>query len=70
MLGVNQSVLHWDMVCDLRSGSEICVDDQLLCKDGVFVVWRSMHERHTKMEPGQAALVLYFLGNDIKAWDG
>ncbi len=37
-LGVNQSVLHWDMVCDLRSGSEIRVDDELFCKDGVFVI--------------------------------
>lgn len=36
--GVNQSVLHWDMVCDLRNGSEIHVDDQLFCKDGRFVV--------------------------------
>jgi hypothetical protein len=37
-LGVNQSALHWDMVCDLRSGSEIRVDDELFCKDGVFVI--------------------------------
>lgn len=37
-LGVNQSVLHWDMVCDLRNGSEIRVDDELFCKDGKFVV--------------------------------
>ena len=37
-LGVNQSVLHWDMVCDLRNGSEIRVDDELFCKDGEFAV--------------------------------
>jgi aminopeptidase len=37
-LGLNQSALHWDMVCDLRSGSEIRVDDELFCKDGVFVI--------------------------------
>jgi aminopeptidase len=36
--GVNQSALHWDMVCDLRSGSEIRVDDVLFCKDGQFVI--------------------------------
>ena len=36
--GVNQSALHWDMVCDLRSGSEVRVDGQLFCKDGEFVV--------------------------------
>jgi len=35
--GTNQSSLHWDMVCDLRSGSEIRVDDELFCKDGQFV---------------------------------
>ena len=37
-LGVNQSALHWDMVCDLRQGSEIRVDGELFCKDGEFVV--------------------------------
>lgn len=36
--GVNQSALHWDMVCDLRKGSEIRVDGELFCKDGEFVV--------------------------------
>ena len=36
--GVNRSALHWDMVCDLRSGSEIRVDGELFCKDGEFVV--------------------------------
>jgi aminopeptidase len=36
--GVNESALHWDMVCDLRSGSEIRVDGELFCKDGQFVV--------------------------------
>jgi aminopeptidase len=37
-LGVNQSAIHWDMVCDLRQGSEIRVDDELFCKDGQFVI--------------------------------
>jgi len=36
--GVNQSALHWDMVCDLRSGSEVRVDGQLFCKDGEFAI--------------------------------
>jgi aminopeptidase len=36
--GVNQSALHWDMVCDLRKGSEIRVDGELFCKDGKFVI--------------------------------
>ncbi len=36
--GVNQSSLHWDMVCDLRSGGEVYVDDELFSKDGKFVV--------------------------------
>jgi aminopeptidase len=36
-LGVNESAIHWDMVCDLRQGSEIRVDDELFCKDGKFV---------------------------------
>lgn len=37
-LGVNESALHWDMVCDLRQGSEIRIDGELFCKDGKFVV--------------------------------
>lgn len=37
-LGVNQSAIHWDMVCDLRQGSEIRVDGELFSKDGTFVV--------------------------------
>lgn len=36
--GINVSALHWDMVCDLRTGSEIRVDGELFCKDGNFVV--------------------------------
>ncbi len=36
--GVNHSALHWDMVCDLRSGSEIRVDGEVFCKDGQFVI--------------------------------
>jgi len=36
--GKNESAIHWDMVCDLRSGGEIWVDDELLYKDGQFVI--------------------------------
>ena len=34
----NESAIHWDMVCDLRKGGEIRVDDQLLYRDGKFVI--------------------------------
>ncbi len=37
-LGVNESAIHWDMVCDLRQGSEIRIDDEIFCKDGQFIV--------------------------------
>jgi aminopeptidase len=36
--GVNQSALHWDMVCDLRQQGEVWVDDVLFLKDGKIVV--------------------------------
>lgn len=36
--GLNDSALHWDMVCDLRHGSEIFVDGALFAKDGEFVI--------------------------------
>jgi aminopeptidase len=34
----NKSGLHWDMICDLRSGGEIWVDGELLYKNGQFVI--------------------------------
>jgi len=34
----NESAIHWDMVCDLRKGGEIRVDDQLLYRNGKFVI--------------------------------
>ena len=36
--GKNVSTIHWDMICDMRAGGEIWVDDELLYKDGRFVV--------------------------------
>ena len=36
--GKNQSALHWDMICDMRTDSEIRVDGELFYKDGRFQV--------------------------------
>jgi aminopeptidase len=36
--GLNESALHWDMVCDLRQGGEVYVDGVLFAKDGAFVI--------------------------------
>jgi aminopeptidase len=36
--GVNDSAVHWDMVCDLRHGGRIAVDGQDFQVDGRFVV--------------------------------
>jgi len=33
----NKSAIHWDMICDLRTDSEITVDGQLFYKNGQFV---------------------------------
>jgi aminopeptidase len=35
--GSNESALHWDMVCDLRSGGEVFADGELLMRDGALV---------------------------------
>ena len=35
---VNESAIHWDMVCDLRQGGEIWVDGTLMYKNGKFVI--------------------------------
>ena len=36
--GVNESAVHWDMVCDLRRGGRISVDGEVLMEDGRFLV--------------------------------
>jgi aminopeptidase len=35
--GTVQSALHWDLVCDLRSGSEVYADGELVYRDGHFL---------------------------------
>ncbi|MHB8692879.1 MAG: aminopeptidase [Solirubrobacteraceae bacterium] len=35
--GVNVSTLHWDLVCDLRSGGRVTVDHELLIERGSLV---------------------------------
>ena len=33
----NKSAIHWDMICDMRTDSEILVDGDLFYKNGQFV---------------------------------
>lgn len=35
---VNESGVHWDMLCDLRNGGEIYGDGALIYKDGKFII--------------------------------
>jgi aminopeptidase len=35
---VNKSIIHWDMICDLRSEAEIRVDGEALYRNGKFLV--------------------------------
>lgn len=35
--GRNESALHWDMVCDLRSGGQVWADGRLIAENGQFV---------------------------------
>jgi aminopeptidase len=35
--GQNRSALHWDMVCDLRGGSEVHADGEVVYRDGRFL---------------------------------
>ncbi len=36
--GVNESAVHWDMVCDLRKGGRVTVDGDPLMEDGELLV--------------------------------
>lgn len=35
--GLNRSALHWDMICDLRAGSEVYADGELVYRNGKFL---------------------------------
>ncbi len=34
----NQSSIHWDMICDMRDGGQIWVDDELFYDGGRFLI--------------------------------
>ncbi len=36
--GVNDSAVHWDMVCDLRKGGRITVDGEVFMEDGKLLI--------------------------------
>jgi aminopeptidase len=36
--GLNNSALHWDMICDLRTAGEVWIDDILFLKDGKVLI--------------------------------
>jgi aminopeptidase len=35
--GVNESALHWDLICDLRKGGRLSIDGETLIEDGRFL---------------------------------
>lgn len=36
---VNESAIHWDMICELGKKGEIIIDDEPFFKDGKFIPW-------------------------------
>jgi aminopeptidase len=34
----NVSAIHWDMICDMRDGSQVWIDDELFYEDGQFAI--------------------------------
>lgn len=36
--GVNKSSIHWDMLCDMKQGGEIYADDEMIYKNGKFII--------------------------------
>ena len=36
--GLNKSAVHWDMICDMRDGGQIHIDDELFYDSGQFTV--------------------------------
>lgn len=37
-LGKNDSAIHWDMLCDMKEGGEIYADDEIIYRDGAFLI--------------------------------
>ena len=35
---VNESAIHWDLICDLRDGGEVLVDGEPFIRDGAFLI--------------------------------
>jgi aminopeptidase len=35
---LNKSIIHWDMICDMRKDSVIMVDGELVYRNGEFVI--------------------------------
>ena len=35
--GLNESAVHWDMICDLRAGGRLSADGEVIQQDGAFV---------------------------------
>jgi len=36
--GTNTSGLHWDMIADLRKGSEVRADGEVIYRNGAFLI--------------------------------
>ena len=36
--GKNESAIHWDMICDMRDGGKIFVDEELFYDSGEFKI--------------------------------
>ncbi len=36
--GTNISTIHWDMLCDMKQGGEIYADEELIYRDGKFII--------------------------------
>jgi aminopeptidase len=36
--GLNESAVHWDMITNMRNGGEIFADDELIYKNGAFLI--------------------------------
>ena len=35
--GINKSIIHWDMLCDMRDGGKIFADGELFYENGMFI---------------------------------
>ena len=68
--GLNESGLHWDMICDMRNGGQIFVDGELFYEVGRVQGLTSSEWSHSEMDERISRLAQLLVGYCLKVQPG